>query len=256
MVADDKAGPDFYKLGAGNDVAVGGTRDSFEGRAGNDNLTTSGGKLDGGDGNDTLKALNVADFSGGYAEMSGGNGDDFLTAERRAFIRMVGDAGKDSFDGNGATGFIDSRDGVKETVSCGKQPKGGKPVRLINTARPFRKATIDLVDEPSDAALIAGGCLTVDRAPRGEKTAAQLVSTSLKLRRGRVGVKLRCTTAKRCRGKLSVRVKGRTRSKRYSIRGRRTATVRLAARRGTATVRVSEKGRKGARTMRAALKVR
>jgi hypothetical protein len=255
VVDDDGRGPDLYKLGAGNDVAVGGTRDSFDGRAGNDNLTTSGGKLDGGDGNDTLKALNVADFSGRVSEMSGGAGDDVLTAERRAFIDMVGDAGKDSFDGNGATGSIDSRDGVKETVSCGKQPKGGKPVRLVNSPRPFRRAVVDLADEPSDSGLIAGGCLTVDRAPKGEKTAAQLVSTSLKLRRGRVAVKLRCTTSKRCKGKVSVTVKGRTRSKRYSIRGKRTAGVRLGARRGAATVRIREKGLKGPRTTRAALKV-
>ena len=66
-------------------------------------------------------------------------------------------------------------------------------------------------------------------------------------------MRVRCTTSKRCTGKLSVKVKGRTASKRFSIRGKRTGTVRLAARRGTAAVTISEKGKRGARTTRTAL---
>lgn len=254
-VNDTKSGPDSYKLGAGNDVARGGTRDSFSGRGGNDDLATRGGGLEGGNGNDRLVALDVADFTGRRSDMFGGAGNDVLAAEGRAFVKMVGEAGADFYDGNGAVGFIDSRDGIKERVSCGKRKKGVPRLRLINTPRDFRKVTVDLADAPRDSSLIKGGCTSVDRAPNGEKTAAQLVSTSLKLRRGRVGVKVKCTTRKRCRGKVSVTAKGRTSSVRYSIRGRRTATLRLTARRGNATVRIRERGLKGARTTRAALKV-
>jgi hypothetical protein len=255
-VNDTGDGPDSYQLGAGNDVARGGTRDSFAGGAGNDDLATSGGKLEGGDGNDRLHALNVNDFTGRVSEMTGDAGDDILTADGRAFVDMVGGDGTDSFDGGGAVGRINSRDGLPEQVSCGKRQPGVPRLRLVNTPRDFRTAVIDLVDVPSDADLIKGGCLTIDRAPNGEKTAAQLVSTSLKLRRGTVGVKVKCTTSKRCRGNVAVTVKGRTSAKRFSVRGRRTATIRLRARRGKATVRINEKGVAGDRSMRAALTVK
>jgi hypothetical protein len=68
-------------------------------------------------------------------------------------------------------------------------------------------------------------------------------------------VKVRCTTSTRCGGKVSVTVKGRTSSKTYSIRGKHTSTIRLAARRGTATVRLRERGKQGPRTVRSTLKV-
>jgi hypothetical protein len=254
-VNDTGDGPDSYQLGAGNDTGRGGTRDSFVGGAGNDDLATSGGRLEGGEGNDKLHALAVADFTGRLSEMTGDAGDDTLTADGRALVRMVGGEGTDVFDGGGAQGTIDSRDGLAEQVSCGKRAPGVPRLRVINSGRDFRTAVIDLVDVPSDAELINGGCLTVDRAPNGEKTAAKLASTSLKLRRGTVGVKVKCTTAKRCGGKIAVTVKGRTSAKRFSIRGRRTATIALSARRGDATVRINEKGKQGARSMRAALTV-
>ncbi len=254
-VNDTGDGPDSYQLGAGNDIGRGGTRDSFVGGAGNDDLATSGGRLEGGEGNDRLHALGVADFTGRLSEMTGDAGDDTLTADGRALVRMVGGDGTDVFDGGGAQATIDSRDGLAEQVSCGKRDPGVARLRLINSPRDFRTAVIDLVDVPSDAELINGGCVTIDRAPKGEKTAAQLVSTALKLRRGKVGVKVKCTTAKRCKGKVAVTVKGRTSAKRFSIRGRRTATISLRARAGKATVRLDEKGKLGARSMRAALTV-
>jgi hypothetical protein len=254
-VTDTKAGPDFYKLGAGNDVGAGGDRDSFEGRGGNDTFATSlGGTLDGGEGNDKLHALNGQDFRTRDNKLIGGEGDDSLTADGRALYDMVGGPGTDSFNAGGGSGRIDSRDGIAEQVVCGIRKPGVPRLRLINDGgRRFAIATIDLVDTPGDAALIAGGCTRVDRAPRGEKTAAQLSSTKLKVKRGKAGVKVRCTTSSRCKGKLSVTVKGRTSSKRFSIRGKGSATVRVAARTGTAAVRISEKGKRGARTLRAAL---
>ena len=255
VVNDTQAGPDRYLLGAGNDVGKGNDRDSFEGRGGNDDLTTSlGGTLDGAAGNDKLHALNGRDFRTRDNELIGGEGNDILTADGRALYDMVGGPGTDSFDAGGGSGRIDSRDGIKENVVCGIRKPGVPRLRLINDGgRRFAIATIDLVDTPDNAAMIAGGCTRIDRAPRGEKTAAQLASTKLKVKRGKVAVKVRCTTSKRCTGKVSVKVKGRTAAKRFSIRGKRTGTVRLAARRGTATVTISEKGKRGARTTRAAL---
>ena len=133
---------------------------------------------------------------------------------------MVGGPGTDTFDAGGGSGRIDSRDGIAEQVVCGIRKPGVPQLRLINTSRRFAIATIDLVDTPDNAALITGGCTRIDRAPRGEKTAAQLTSTKLKVKRGKAGVKVRCTTSSRCKGKLSVTVKGRTSSKRFSIRGK------------------------------------
>lgn len=254
VVDDVQRGPDRYKLGAGADVAKGSAKDSFEGRGGNDDLTTSAGILDGAEGNDRLHALNVGDFTNTEAVMTGGEGDDALTAEGRALYDMVGGPGTDTYDAGGGSGRIDSRDGIAEQVVCGKRGPRVPRLRLINDGgRRFGIATIDLVDTPDNASLIAGGCTKVDRAPKGEKTAAQLTSKSLKVKRGKVAVKIRCTTSKRCTGKLSVKVKGRTASKRFSIGGKKSGTVRLAARRGTATVTISEKGKRGARTTRAAL---
>jgi hypothetical protein len=236
-VVDGGLGPDVFRLGAGNDVSRAARLDSVLGEAGDDDLTSTGGQISGGEGNDKLHAAGVSPGT-----MFGGPGDDTLTAEPKARTTMVGGAGTDSFDAGGARGRIDARDGIGEPVRCGQ---GGAITAIV-----------DLLDTPDDAALIAGGCRTVDRAPTGEKTAAQLVSTGLTLRRGRAGVKVRCTTRTRCRGKVSLTVKRRTSSKRFSIRGRRTSTIRLAARRGTATVRISERGKQGPRTVRSALQVK
>lgn len=238
-VADGGIGPDIFSLGAGNDVSRAGRLDTVLGQGGNDELTGVGGRVDGGAGNDKLHAIGVSPST-----LLGGAGDDTLTADPKARMTMVGGVGTDSFDANGARGSIDARDGIGEQVRCGT---GGASGAIT--------ATIDLLDQPGDAALIADGCRTVDRAPAGEKTAARLASTSLTLRRGRAGVKVRCTSRARCRGKLSLTVKGRTSSKRYSIGGRRTSTLRLSARRGTATVRISERGKQGSRTVRSNLRV-
>ena len=252
-VTDAQRGPDIYKLGAGDDVAKGQTGDSFEGRAGNDDLTSTAAILDGGEGNDKLHALNSSDFRNTDTELIGGDGNDALSADGRALYEMTGGPGTDTFNAGGGSGRIDSRDGIAEQVVCGIRGKGVPQLRLINTSRRFAIATIDLVDTPADAALVAGGCTRVDRAPKGEKTAAQLTSTKLKVKRGKAGVKVRCTTSSRCKGKLSVTVKGRTSSKRFSIRGKKSATVRVAARKGNAAVRISEKGKRGARTLLAAV---
>lgn len=241
VINDGGIGPDIFRLGAGNDVSRADREDSVFGLLGNDDLTSTGGRIEGGEGNDKLNAL-----TGSNNRMVGGAGDDVLTADKKASGRMTGGEGTDSFDAGGGRFAIEARDGVKEQVSCGKpSPSVRRGVAII-----------DLVDTPSDAALVAGGCQLVDRAPEGEKTAAQLKSTSLKRRAGMVGVRVRCTTSKRCKGTLSVTVKGTKRSKTFSIKGKRTGIIRLKASLGTATVRIKEKGKEGARTTRASLKVR
>lgn len=241
-VADGGIGPDVFTLGAGADVSRAERLDTVFGMAGDDELTSFGGRVDGGEGDDRLRA--AAGTTPGT--LVGGPGDDALTAEAGAIATMIGGEGTDAFDAGGARGTIDSRDGIPEQVRCGG-PAGGGAV-----------AVVDLLDAPDDAALIAGGCLTVDRAPRGERTAAQPASRALTVRRGKAAVKLRCTTGSRCAGTVSLTVKRRTSSSRFSIAGKRSATVRLAARSGSAsaTVRIAEEGVAGPRTVRALMTVR
>jgi hypothetical protein len=233
-VRDGGLGPDRFTLGAGADVSEAAREDTVFGQAGDDTLTSTGGRVDGGEGNDKLHLL------GRSGVLNGDAGDDTLTADPDGTGVITGGEGTDSFDGGGARLQINSRDGVSEQVSCGQSPGGPKGI-----------AVIDLVDTPSDADLLAGGCASVDRAPKGEKTSAQLASKSLKLSDGTAGVKVRCTTGATCKGKVSLTVKGRTTSKSFSLKGKRTGTVRVAARSGSAVVRISEKGKKGPRTVQA-----
>lgn len=230
-VADGGIGPDRFTLGAGADVSRADRLDSVFGMAGDDRLTTFGGQADGGEGND---ALHAADGGGSLA---GGPGDDTLTAQAGETMRMSGGEGTDAFDAGGARGTIDARDGIPEPVVCGG-PAGRGAV-----------AVIDLLDTPDDAALIAGGCAAVDRAPRQERLAARLISRALIVRRGTTAVKVRCSISSRCRGTVTLSGGGRTASKRFAIAGRATATIRLAARPGTVTARVAEDGVRGPRTL-------
>jgi hypothetical protein len=231
-VADGGIGPDIFTLGAGADVSRADRLDTIFGQGGDDQLTSFGGRVDGGEGNDRLHA--AATIAG---PLVGGPGDDALTAEADSVMTMIGGEGTDSFDAGGARGVIDSRDGIPEPVTCGG-PAGRGAV-----------AVVDLLDTPDDAALIAGGCRSVDRAPRQEKTAAQLASRALTVRRGTAAVKIRCTTAARCSGTVALRAGGRTSGKRFAIAGKRTGSVRLAARTGAVTVRVAEAGIRGPRTL-------
>lgn len=238
-VADGGIGPDIFTLGAGADVSRAERLDTVFGQGGDDHLTSFGGRVDGGEGNDRLHGAGAT-----LGTLVGGPGDDTLTAAAGALVAMTGGDGTDSFDADGARGTIDSRDGIPEQVRCGG-PAGRGAV-----------ATIDLLDTPDDAALIAGGCLTVDRAPRGERTAAQLGSRSLTVRRGKAAVKVRCTTGARCVGTVSLTAGRRTSRRGFSIAGKRSATIRLAARAGSASVQIAEEGVAGPRTLRALLKAR
>ena len=221
-VNDGGIGPDIFTLGAGNDVATANREDTVFGGAGNDQLTGKGGRVDGGEGNDALVALPTT-FGG----------------------VLVGGPGVDTFDGQGGQTIIDARDGIAEQVRCG--PAADRRLGVT--------AFVDLVDTPADAALIAGGCRGVDRAPKDEVTAAQLASSTLKLRGGKAAVKVRCTTTASCTGTVALTSGGRTDRERFSIAGNRTAKLRLSARPGAATVQLAERGAQGPRTQRAAVTV-
>jgi hypothetical protein len=233
-------GNDGIQLGAGNDTAkMGAGGGSIRGNGGNDTL--EGGNrptgIAGGDGNDTL-------IGRGFDTLVGGPGNDTLRAAFRV-ERMTGGDGVDTFEPNGLTTTVDSRDGIAEQVTCG--------VGSRRNGAPFRQAIVDLVDQPGDDAL---GCDRVDRAPNAEKTSVSLKSKRLKAKRGRVALKVRCTTSRRCTGKARVTVGGnRSKAVSYRIRGKRTGTVRIklpaGAKGRTATVVLTEKGQAGARNIQA-----
>jgi hypothetical protein len=255
-------GDDTIRLGAAADVALGGSgRDRISGFGGDDEL--DGGADDdalfGGDGNDRLHA------TGGGDVLDGEAGDDALSADpapqSNTAATLIGGPGTDSFAGNGSTVTIDARDGVKESVSCGKTRKG-----FLAVDRVFAQAIVDLVDDPDDGGLVAGGCTRVDRAPRGERMSARLRSTSLRVTRGRVALRVRCATRATCKGRASVKVdRGRSSAVRYAVRGKDTATVKLrlassSARRVTrrgaiATVQLDERGTLGGRTAQTRLRI-
>jgi hypothetical protein len=258
-------GHDVLRLGAGNDTVVEATRDDVFGEGGDDTMTAvSGGaignsELHGGPGNDTLTGLN------GYNQLFGEDGDDKLAVEQSevAFTGgdLIGGPGTDTFRLNGR-GNIDSRDGVAETVLCGNR-RGENPFRGRDAA------VIDLVDT-LDPALPGGGCSSVDRAPRNEKTSIRLVSTSLKVGkvRRRVGVRIRCWIAKSCKGTLQLRVGNSTdrHTKTYRLGGGQATTIqvgltptafrKIEGTKTIATVTLTEKGDKGARTVEQRLRIR
>lgn len=260
-------GDDTLHLGAGNDLARGGSgRDAIEGNGGDDDLDgeSEDDRLAGGAGNDRLHA------NGGFDRLDGGDGDDALTANPAASSNtagtMLGGPGTDSFAGNGSITTIDSRDGIAEQVSCGLTQRGFSKVKRV-----FAQAIVDLVDQPGDAELAAGGCTAVDRAPRAERTAAELrvpVRGTLRLRDGRVALPVRCASATACRGTATVRVGSGAASApvRFAIAARRTETVRVripraaasrvTARGATATVVLAEQGVLGARTEQTARTLR
>ena len=256
-------GKDVLRLGAGNDV-VEAAGDGVYGEGGDDTMTAVAGggigfaEMHGGPGNDTMTVRN------GFSTLYGDDGDDTLTVQQSdvAFTggNLIGGPGTDAFRLNGR-GSIDSRDGVAETVLCSDQRGGG---RFQDSDR----ATIDLVDT-LDPSLPGGGCSSVDRAPREERTSIQLVSKSLRLDANRrVGIKVRCSTSATCTGTVQVRVGNGSdkHTKRYRVAGRRTVTIpvgltptafrKIEGTRTLAKVTLTEKGQKGARTAERRMPIR
>jgi Ca2+-binding RTX toxin-like protein len=121
---------DLIRAGAGNDRVSGGAgADCLFGQAGADTLLGGAGtdKLDGGTGNDKLGGGAAADkLTGGAGKdkLTGGAGGDTITGGKAKDTILAG-AGNDS---------VNSKDGVKETVNCGKgrdKVKADRKDRLI-----------------------------------------------------------------------------------------------------------------------------
>lgn len=256
-------GKDVLRLGAGNDVVTG-AADTVFGEGGDDTMTAFAGggigfaELHGGPGNDTMTVAN------GFSTLHGDDGDDTLAVEQSdvAFTggNLIGGGGTDTFRLNGR-GSIDSRDGIAETVLCSNRRGAG---RFQDSDR----AIIDLADT-LDPSLPAGGCHSVDRAPREERTSIRLVSKKLQVDRARrVGVTVRCSTRAACTGTVRVRVGNGSdkHPKRYRVAGGKTATIavgltptafrKIEGTRTQATVTLTEKGRKGERSVERRMPIR
>ncbi len=235
-------GADRIVLGAGDDTLLsssgGGTVD---GNGGNDALTSiSDSTLNGGDGDDVLTG-------GAGTVIDGGPGNDNLVMGRPDLDLARGGEGTDTFTGEGSARVVDARDGNAEVVACG--------LRSNRFAQRFTFAIVDLVDTPDDAGMAASGCSNVDRAPANETTSVQLKNRTVQMRAGKAQLQIRCTTKRACVGRAWVSVGGKRGTVAYRIAGRTTKTVRVpaAGNAKTAKVTISEKGKKGARTIRATL---
>ncbi len=237
-------GADRIVLGAGDDTLFpssgGGTVD---GNGGNDTLTSiSDSTLNGGEGDDVL--------TGGLGtSLDGGPGNDTLVMDRDGLDLVRGGEGTDVFQGGGSTRLLDSRDGVAEQVFCSGF---GRNFQSRFSQR-FSRAFVDLVDAPEN--LATAGCASVDRAPANETTAVELRTKTVQMRAGKAQLQIRCTTKRTCVGRAWVSVGGKRGTVAYRIAGRTTKTVRVpaAGNAKTARVAISEKGKKGARTIRATL---
>jgi hypothetical protein len=106
-------GADVFRLGAGDDTAFGGKgRDWLFGERGDD-------KLNGGPGFDVLVGGRGVDL------LNGGAAPDRLFGGA-AGDELVGDGGLDSYDAGGGNDFVDSVDGIREVVRCGKGFDSGR----------------------------------------------------------------------------------------------------------------------------------
>jgi hemolysin type calcium-binding protein len=188
----------------------------------NDVLNGGGGddRIDADWGNDRL------DGGAGDDQMEGSSGDDVL----------IGGPGTDSMDGDGPGAFgqviagndrIEARDGVPETINCGL---------ATDTAIIDRSDTV-----PSDPQT---SCENVER---GTAAAARVkvTSKSLRYRKGRIAVKVRCPRGAACRGTLRIRKGKRTiASGRYRVVAGKSKTVRLKpGRKGRAILRRARRHR-------------
>ena len=181
--------------------------DTVRGLGGDDRIDGANGNdvLDGGAGDDTI-------YGGGNDDtITGGPGLDSLSGEGSASGLFISVAGNDT---------IDARDGVREQLNCGP----GADTAIVDP--------LDVV--PQDPGSL---CEAVERGAPAARLGIR--SASLRLRRGRIAVRLACPAGgAACRGKLGVRTKGRVRTGagrrrvtvaagRYRVAAGRSAKVRL-----------------------------
>ena len=111
--------------GKGNDVINGGLgHDCLFGQSGNDTLSGESGndRLGGGTGRDRLKGGKGNDRLAGDSgndRLKGGDGDDNLKGGS-GNDSLNGDKGRNKIDAGSGSDSVNSRNGVKETVRCGK----------------------------------------------------------------------------------------------------------------------------------------
>jgi hypothetical protein len=247
---DPGPGADGVSAGAGNDIVDAGPEtgrdsDSYDGGSGIDTLSyhqrtsgifaaaigTTGGasgendgiagfeRIDGGAGNDSILGFSS----------NGGPGNDVLTGSNSGDT-IVGGTGADTLRGFGGDDLINANDGVADT--------------RIDCSTGVDTVFLDLKDPvPTDAE----ACELIDRRKVDEEPGTQILTKRARLRGGHIGVRLHCPRKARCSGTLN-RV-------RYRIRSGRSATVRIAARRGVTVVTSREAGRKGAETVVARVRV-
>jgi hypothetical protein len=104
---------------------------------------------------------------------------------------------------------------------------------------------LDLKDPvPTDAEQ----CELTDRRKVDEEPGTQILTKSARLRDGHIGVRLHCPRKAHCAGTLN--------GVRYRVAPRASRIVRVSGRRGVTVVTEREKGRKGAETVTARVRVR
>ena len=182
--------------------------DTVKGLGGDDMIDGANGNdaLDGGAGNDTI-------YGGGNDDtIVGGPGLDSLSGEGSGSGLYVSVAGNDR---------IDARDGVREQLNCGP----GADTAIVDE--------LDVV--PQDPGSL---CEAVSRSA-AQARAAKIRSSGLRVRRGRISVKLACPAGgTACRGRVSIRTAkavkvGKRRrkvdvaSRTFNVKAGRSATVRL-----------------------------
>ena len=164
----------------------------MSGLGGDDTIDGANGNdlLDGGAGNDTI-------YGGGNDDtIVGGPGLDSLSGEGSSSGNFISVAGNDR---------IDARDGVREQLNCGP----GADTAIVDA--------LDVV--PQDPGSL---CEAVERGAPAR--AVSIRSQSLRVKRGRIGVKLACPAG--CKGRVRIRAgKVAVAGGRFSLK--RSGTVRL-----------------------------
>jgi hypothetical protein len=167
-----------------DDQLVGsGVANELFGREGDDVLLGGEGpdKLYGADGNDQL---------------SGEGGDDYLEAGAGDDV-LDGGSGRDSFIADGTAYALTGNDRILARDGVGAEP--------ISCGPGSDEATIDADDQVADDGL--NTCEAVSRSPAAG-AAPKIKSKSLRLKRGRIKVKVTCPEGGgNCRGKVAIKTK-------------------------------------------------
>ena len=188
------AGGDLLVGGGGADTMSGGSgidRASYADHAGGVVATLDGARNDGTPGVDGGTTTGADQIDTDVEQLQGGKGNDHLVGNGGNNL-LVGGAGSDQLEGLSGNDFIDSNDGIADTVLCG-----------VGTD----KARVDLKDGPAGFR----DCESVSQAAVDQHPAVEIRSRLLRLNRGHDGrdlvrVRMRCPHAlhRGCRGRLAI----------------------------------------------------